>query len=275
MTKLYNCSNLIKMKKDKRPLMTVVTVCYNAIEEIERTLLSVLGQSYKNIEYIVIDGGSTDGTVEIIKKYANNIGHFISEPDHGIYDAMNKGIAKASGEWIIFMNAGDVFANDNILELWQSKNKEDEGVDLYYGDVILKYKLGDRFLPSKNISKLRETMCFSHQSCIIRTSVMKDFGYSLAYRYAADYNFLLSIFFKGYKFKYVNIALAKVDFDSGATFDNFVKSKKEVRKIHRSLGYSRFEANMTYLKFVERYRLSRLLKRILPKQMLKRLMNIN
>lgn len=91
------------------PLISVVTVSYNAVGTIEQTLLSVINQTYPNIEYIIIDGGSTDGTVDIIKKYADEIVYWISEPDKGIYDAMNKGIKKANGEWINFINAGDSY----------------------------------------------------------------------------------------------------------------------------------------------------------------------
>lgn len=90
-------------------LISVVTVSYNAVATIEQTLLSVINQTYPNIEYIIIDGGSTDGTVDIIKKYADEIVYWISEPDKGIYDAMNKGIKKANGEWINFINAGDSY----------------------------------------------------------------------------------------------------------------------------------------------------------------------
>ena len=86
--------------------ISVVTVCYNAVDCIEQTMLSVLDQTYHDIEYIIIDGGSTDGTVDIIKKYADRLAYWISEPDKGIYDAMNKGIAVATGDYINFMNAG-------------------------------------------------------------------------------------------------------------------------------------------------------------------------
>lgn len=86
--------------------ISVVTVCYNAADTIEKTMLSVLNQTHHDIEYIIIDGGSTDGTVEIIRKYADRIAYWVSEPDKGIYDAMNKGIKVATGEWINFMNAG-------------------------------------------------------------------------------------------------------------------------------------------------------------------------
>ena len=95
--------------------ISVITVAYNASRYIETTILSVINQTYSNIEYIIIDGGSTDGTVDIIKKYSNKISYWISEPDKGIYDAMNKGINKATGEWINFMNAGDTFHNPDTL----------------------------------------------------------------------------------------------------------------------------------------------------------------
>jgi glycosyltransferase involved in cell wall biosynthesis len=90
-----------------KPKISVITICYNAVDLIEKTILSVLHQSYDNIEYIIIDGNSTDGTVDIIQKYANQLAYWISEPDGGIFDAMNKGLDHATGEWVNFMNAGD------------------------------------------------------------------------------------------------------------------------------------------------------------------------
>ena len=97
------------------PIISVITVCYNVASSIEKTMLSVLNQTYKNLEYIIIDGNSTDGTVDIIKRYAERLTFWISEPDNGIYDAMNKGIVKATGEFLIFMNAGDQFLNDKVF----------------------------------------------------------------------------------------------------------------------------------------------------------------
>lgn len=87
------------------PRVSIITVCYNAVSAIQRTILSVLSQTYENIEYIIIDGKSTDGTLAIIKKYESRIAFWLSEPDNGIYDAMNKAINNATGEWVLFMNA--------------------------------------------------------------------------------------------------------------------------------------------------------------------------
>lgn len=123
------------------PIISVITVCYNAVANIEETMLSVLNQRYDKVEYIVIDGGSKDGTLDVIKKYANKLAYWISEPDKGIYDAMNKGIAKATGDWINFMNAGDKFINEEVLnKSFVSRYSDD--VDILYGDVISNISLG-------------------------------------------------------------------------------------------------------------------------------------
>ena len=93
----------------QQPVFSIITITYNASRWLEQTILGVLSQSYPNIEYIVIDGGSTDGTVDIIKQYASGISYWVSEPDKGIYDAMNKGLQKATGDYVWFINAGGFF----------------------------------------------------------------------------------------------------------------------------------------------------------------------
>lgn len=117
------------------PSISVITVSYNAVTSIEKTMLSVLNQIYDRVEYIIIDGGSVDGTLEVIQKYVDRLGYWVSEPDKGIYDAMNKGILNASGDWIIFMNCGDIFVDDNVLySLFFGKKYEN--VDVLYGDAL-------------------------------------------------------------------------------------------------------------------------------------------
>lgn len=100
---------------EKKLKITVITVVYNGIDYIEDTILSVINQDYSNIEYIIIDGKSDDGTMDIVEKYATKISYWVSESDNGIYDAMNKGIKVATGDWIIFMNCGDYFFSSDII----------------------------------------------------------------------------------------------------------------------------------------------------------------
>ena len=121
------------------PLITVVTVVYNGVEFLEKTILNVLGQDYPNIDYIIIDGGSTDGTLDIIRKYEDKISKWISEPDQGIYDAMNKGIKLATGEWINFMNAGDYFYEKETLYKVFGGSERYDGVDILYGNTEYDY----------------------------------------------------------------------------------------------------------------------------------------
>lgn len=118
------------------PTISIITVCYNAEKEIERTIKSVVSQTYTDKEYVIIDGASKDGTLNIINKYKDNIQKVVSEPDKGIYDAMNKGIKAATGEWIIMMNAGDVFASDTVLEeIFSTQIPEDKS--FLYSDVLM------------------------------------------------------------------------------------------------------------------------------------------
>ena len=117
------------------PLVSIITVVYNNSLSIEETILSVLNLNYKNIEYIIIDGGSTDGTLEIVKKYENKIDFLISEPDICVYDAMNKGIKISNGVWLNFMNSGDTFFSENSLD-FLSEVCEENKTQVYYSDTI-------------------------------------------------------------------------------------------------------------------------------------------
>lgn len=150
--------------------ITVVTVCFNAEKVLEQTMLSVLSQTYKDIEYLVIDGGSKDGTLDIIKKYSDKV-KWISEPDKGIYDAMNKAVKMASGEWINFMNAGDCFASIDVLENVFSKEYPEE-VNFLYSDNWYEDEKGIRtYAPHDH-----KSLSLNHQSCIYRKSLHSVHG---------------------------------------------------------------------------------------------------
>lgn len=190
------CRRLINtiMNHQRKPLISVVTVCYNAVNEIEKTILSVLNQTYDNIEYIVIDGGSNDGSVDIIKKYADCIAYWVSEPDRGIYDAMNKGIRAAKGEWINFMNAGDRFENMGVLEQFSEYNLI--YLKAVYGNTKFVTKQGVGYRTAKDVHYISKDMPTSHQSFFIRTEIAKEFRFDLKYKYAADYHMIYAIYRK-------------------------------------------------------------------------------
>ena len=157
------------MSESVFPKISVVTVSYNAVTTIEETILSVVNQTYKNIEYIIIDGGSTDGTVDIIKKYADRIDYWVSEPDKGIYDAMNKGIVKSTGEWIHFLNAGDVYLNTHILEdCIRCFNEKKVKADVLYGDVICKFDFGNLLLKPGALSDFESYFAISHRATVVK-----------------------------------------------------------------------------------------------------------
>lgn len=172
--------------------VSVITVTYNAFATLENTILSVIHQSYPNFEYIIIDGGSTDGTVEIIKRYATKLAYWISEQDDGIYHAMNKGISASTGEWIIFLGADDIFYNEGILgKIFTGKDLA--SVDLLYGNVILKSR-GTVFGGSRTYAQLIEKNV-NHQSIFYRKSLLEKTGaFNLKYKILADYELNLRIF---------------------------------------------------------------------------------
>jgi glycosyltransferase involved in cell wall biosynthesis len=160
-----------------RPLISIITVVRNGKDSIEQTIRSILDQRYQNIEYIVIDGGSTDGTVDIIKKYADRIAYWVSEPDAGIYDAMNKALDHVHGEGHLFLNAGDHFVGDAIPET--------PGLPCYIR--VRKKNILGLVRPYRR-KNYRLGLPYCHQGILFET---RGIRYDLAYRVAADYNYYL------------------------------------------------------------------------------------
>ncbi len=194
-----------------KPLLSVITVVFNNEKDIERTMLSVLNQTYFNIEYLVIDGKSTDGTVGIIEKYKNRLAVFISEKDAGIYDAMNKGLALANGDYVIFMNSGDEFyENDTVKTVFASATD----ADIYYGETEMidqnLQSLGQRrHNVPENFSwrDFKYGMSVSHQAIFIRRNLVAN--YDLKYQLSSDIDWILSAAKKARKIVNVHRYVAK------------------------------------------------------------------
>lgn len=179
---------------NNKPKVTIVTVVYNGIDSIEETILSVINQDYNDKEYIIIDGGSTDGTIEIIKKYETRIDNWISEKDKGIYDAMNKGIIMANGEWVNFMNSGDCFFDHTTLSTIFSNISIDSSIHVLFGSVCFINNNKLVVQQSKPLKSIKFGMPICHQSMLSSAAFLKSNLFDLKYKFASDYDQLYKIY---------------------------------------------------------------------------------
>lgn len=217
------------------PKISVVTVCYNAVAEIERTIKSVINQTYSNVEYIIIDGGSKDGTVDIIKKYADKITYWVSEPDKGIYDAMNKGIIASSGDWINFMNAGDWFSGPRVLnEISQylSKNRE---LDIIYGSIYRVYENYHYEAPSMPLEMIRVHQPMPHQATFVKLSYHKKHLFDISYRSAGDTHFFYHAYYS-FQAKFLEIPIVVAYFEAtyGMSTDQWKVARLEDMRLRNT-----------------------------------------
>ena len=207
--------------------ISIITVVFNNAKTIRSAIDSVLNQSYKDIEYIIIDGASSDGTLEIINEYKDKISIILSQTDHGIYDAMNKGIKVASGEIIGILNSDDLYYSENIIEQIASEFYSDKKLDILYGDLV--------YVDRNDISKIirnwisceYDNKFFErgevppHPSLFLRKKVYNIVGFfNLEYELASDYEFMLRVFkIHSFKKKYINNIIVKMRL-GGATNKN-------------------------------------------------------
>lgn len=243
--------------------VSVVTICYNAKTVIERTIQSVLNQTYSDIEYILIDGGSTDGTVEIIKKYSNRISFWVSEPDHGIYDAMNKGVMHATGEWIHFLNAGDVYHDHDVLENFVPKISTT--TDIAYGDTLYVFSMTTKVRKALPLSNMDQLMPFGHPATLIRTSYHQQHLFDTSYRSSGDYKFFYDAYYREKaEFQYIPMIVADYEADNGVSVTNpFLTIKEDARLRGRD---SSIKWKLWFYYFVCRYTLSQKVRSLLPQQ---------
>lgn len=191
------------------PNVSVVTITLNNREGLRSTMASVFAQTYPAVEYIIVDGQSTDGSVELIESQAQRIARWVSEPDNGIYDALNKGIALSQGEWIIFMNAGDVFFDASTLRTVFA-NPIAPGAVFLYGHHHTRYP--DHIMP-RTAGALRDFWRgppFSHQALLVRSAFQKAHRYNVRNRIAADFELLFGAFQRGHGFQAIDTPIAIV-----------------------------------------------------------------
>jgi len=195
--------NIIKQSQENMPLVTVITVVRNGEKTFEKTILSVINQTYTNIEYIIVDGASTDGTLDIIKKYEDRVDYWMSESDKGIYDAMNKGIDFTAGEWILFLGADDLLLETFSTVCLKLRNKR----TIYYADAFFPVNNIIGFGCFNKFKLAKHNIC--HQTIFYPKSCLSDAKFDLDYKILADYKRNIELYGdKTYNFEYIKEVIA-------------------------------------------------------------------
>lgn len=238
-----------------KPLVSIITVTLNSAEHLETAVQSVIEQSYPNIEYIIVDGGSTDGTLDIVKKYGNRVTKWVSEPDKGIYDAMNKGIKLASGELIGILNSDDWYEKDTVQTVVDiSLLHPDYG--LFHGDLLFwseDLKPLYTLKPDISFKEIWNKMPVNHPTCFVRKEIYEKMGnFTLKYKIANDYDLILRLFVNGVKFKYIDRKLTNMR-TGGLSMVGEESSWFEIRDITIQHGLSPVKAYLNlFIKLVKR-----------------------
>lgn len=209
--------------------LSVITINYNNSEGLRKTVESVINQTWNDFEYIIIDGGSTDGSVEVIKEYSNHINYWISEPDKGIYNALNKGLSVAKGEYCNFMNSGDCFYSPTTLsEVFTSKPSADILCGITHSDYV-------KIPPQEITFDFLFNGCICHQCAFIRTSIMKKYGYDEKYKIVSDRKFFVqALILDNCSYQALDVDVVKYDI-TGLSANNPVLSRLEYDKVLQEL----------------------------------------
>lgn len=214
------------------PFFSIITVTYNASQYIESSINSVVDQSLKDFEYIIVDGESTDGTIDIINRHKENIDVIVIEPDNGIYDAMNKAIDLATGKYLIFLGADDILFDENtLLEL--KEYLSEKKLDLLVGNVL--YTSGRLYVSSFGLTTLLHNT-IHHQGAIYNRKLFKDFRYDTSFSLIADYELNLSIykFQSRFHIEFISRTIS-ICTDGGASRNQINKSKIETALVRRKI----------------------------------------
>lgn len=225
---------------------SIITINYNNKEGLKRTIESVVRQTFNDYEFIIIDGGSTDGSVEVIDKYAKRIDYWISEKDNGIYHAMNKGIAKAQGDYCIFMNSGDCFYSHYILNTVSTKENNE---DIFVGNVISEDGTILSRQPNREISLYHlYSGAIPHQGAFIKTCLLKKTPYDESLKITADWKFLLEkIILENCSVAFINDIIAIYD-TNGISSTNQSQMRKEKEKVLSEIFPNRILLDYVHMK---------------------------
>ena len=242
------------------PRISIVTVCYNAGAALEKTVRSVVGQQYDNLEYLIIDGASSDGSMERIQPYRDRITRIVSEPDKGLYDAMNKGIRLAGGDWVLFMNADDVFVDERVIADVAGFIEAHPEADAVFGNTEQTREHGIYTIRSEEPYR-NHKITFCHQSVFVRTAVLRTHPFDLTYRYAADYEQLSHFYLEGRKFAHIDRTISRMEMRGGTTSDHEIASTEELYGIIAARGVD-IEAEKR--KIIRHKKMVRIFKSLIP-----------
>jgi len=214
----------------KKPVISIITIVYNGIDTLQKTIDSITLQDYGNIEYIIIDGGSNDGTVALIKNNSSVVSKWISEPDDGLYDAMNKGVRMATGDYLWFINSGDeIYEKTTVSEMVNGFSSA--WPDVIYGDTVMIDEQGNeigerRLQPPTQLSStdFKNGMLVSHQSILVSTKIAQE--YNTKYRFSADFEWCLQALRMAKQVHNTRQTLSRF-LDSGLTKQNIIPGLRE------------------------------------------------
>lgn len=236
--------------------VSVITVTFNAARSVEKTIRSVISQTVfaEQVQYIVIDGGSSDGTLDIIRRYKDKVSHIVSETDHGIYDAMNKGVKLATAPWVLFMNADDALYDEHTIESLHLEQRQPD--HLIYGDHIITHSDGSQMegkaSPFWQNPERIAGVGICHQSIYMPTQWMKEHPFRWRdYRYCADFEALYFWRGKGYRFEYIPRPLCR--FEQGEGFSS--RPEVQLKLLEENARIVGHRHSITYYKLWLKFRL--------------------
>lgn len=230
---------LQRTDRPDQPLVSIITVVYNGAATLERTIQSVLGQTYPNIEYILIDGGSSDGTLDLIRRYEDRVDLWVSERDKGIYDAMNKGVALATGQWVALINADDWYEPDTVARVVEAV-KDRSAINIVHGDIWIHYPNGHRKVKHARqcgfLLKYWE-MVLNHPTFFVRRSYYQGRPFDATLRVSGDHKWTLAAWLHDPRqFLYLPVVLANFTAGGASMTIPLKRVLSEGRRVSHDLG---------------------------------------